>query len=241
MDTKRLPKPGPRMIAHRGLSGLETENTCAAFVAAGNRSYYGVETDVHVSADGAYIIFHDDNTLRVGGEDHVVEETDAATLRAMTLLDRDGGEKTRADLKIPLLREYIRVCRKYDKESVLELKNPMAPGAIAGIVEEIRQEDWLERVIFISFSHENLVELRRLLPRQRLQFLTGDPANEVLLQRLEPWGLDLDIYYKSLTQEGLELMHSRGIQVNCWTVDDPADGERLASWGVDFITSNILE
>ena len=32
-----------------------------------------------------------------------------------------------------------------------------------------------------------------------------------------------------------------GIKVNCWTVDDPEIAERLVSWGVDYITSNILE
>ncbi len=50
MDTLRLSAPKPRMIAHRGLSGIEMENTCSAFVAAGNRSYFGIETDVHVTA-----------------------------------------------------------------------------------------------------------------------------------------------------------------------------------------------
>lgn len=36
-------------------------------------------------------------------------------------------------------------------------------------------------------------------------------------------------------------MHENGVEVNCWTVDDPADAQRLAEWGVDYITSNILE
>ena len=188
MNTVSFRRHSPvRMVAHRGVSGLETENTCAAFVAAGNRSYFGVETDVHVSADGRFIIFHDDNTQRVGLEDHVIEQTDAAILRAMTLTDRDGGGKTRSDLRIPLLSEYVRICRKYEKTCVLELKNPMTPQAIAGIVENIRAEGWLEQVIFISFAHENLVELRRLLPQARLQFLTGDAADEALLARLLPW------------------------------------------------------
>lgn len=51
-DTLRLGLQGVNMIAHRGVSGLERENTCAAFVAAGNRSYYGIETDIHRTADG---------------------------------------------------------------------------------------------------------------------------------------------------------------------------------------------
>ena len=136
MNTIKFERAGAnvRMIAHRGVSALETENTCAAFVAAGSRSYYGVETDVHVSADGQFIIFHDDNTLRVGKEDHVIEQTPAQILRAMVLTDLDGGGKTRSDLKIPVLGEYIRICCKYEKECVLELKNPMTPDAIAGIV-----------------------------------------------------------------------------------------------------------
>lgn len=242
MNTIKFERTGQtRMIAHRGVSGLETENTCAAFVAAGNRSYFGVETDVHVSADGAFIIFHDDDTERVGLEKHIIEDTNSAILRNMLLTDLDGGTKTRSDLRIPLLREYIRICRKYEKVCVLELKNPMAKDAVAGIVKELQEEDWLENVIFISFSHENLVGLRRLLPEAKLQFLTMDAADEALLEKLEPWGFDLDIYYPALTRSGLTLMHEHGIEVNCWTVDEAVDAQRLAEWGVDYITSNILE
>ena len=44
-----------KMVAHRGVSGLETENTCAAFIAAGNRTYFGVETDIYRTADGKFV------------------------------------------------------------------------------------------------------------------------------------------------------------------------------------------
>ena len=36
-------------------------------------------------------------------------------------------------------------------------------------------------------------------------------------------------------------LHAKGIVINCWTVDDPQRAEELAAWGVDYITSNILE
>ena len=75
MDTIRFDKNNVKIIAHRGLSGLECENTCAAFVAAGNRSYYGIETDVHVTKDGKIIVFHDDNTERMTGKKKIVEKT----------------------------------------------------------------------------------------------------------------------------------------------------------------------
>ena len=36
-------------------------------------------------------------------------------------------------------------------------------------------------------------------------------------------------------------MHAHGVEVNCWTVDDPVTAQMLSNWGVDYITSNILE
>ena len=106
-DTVRVRTPGVRMIAHRGLSGIEKENTCAAFVAAGNRSYYGVETDIHRTSDGRLIVFHDDNLQRIAGVDLTVEETDFDTLRAVRMADRDGVP--RHDLVLPSLEEYVSV------------------------------------------------------------------------------------------------------------------------------------
>ena len=73
------------MIAHRGVSGLEKENTCSAFVAAGNRSYYGIETDVHLTADGRFIICHDNDLKRVAGEDVTIENTTFDELRKIVL------------------------------------------------------------------------------------------------------------------------------------------------------------
>ena len=72
----------PRMIAHRGLSGIETENTAAAFVAAGQHPYFGIETDVHRTVDGKFIIIHDDNTKRVAGDEMIVEKTTFETLKS---------------------------------------------------------------------------------------------------------------------------------------------------------------
>lgn len=54
MDATKVSSGKTRMIAYRGVSGLKCENTNAAFVAAENRSYFGIETDVHVTADGKF-------------------------------------------------------------------------------------------------------------------------------------------------------------------------------------------
>ena len=69
-NTIKLENKGhTQMIAHRGVCGLEPENTNAAFIAAGNRSYYGIESDVHKTADDKFVIMHDGNTLRMTGDD----------------------------------------------------------------------------------------------------------------------------------------------------------------------------
>lgn len=241
MDTIRINSGKTKMVAHRGVSGLEKENTLCAFVAAGNRSYYGIETDVHRTADGQFVIVHDDNTLRVAGETQnlPVEQSDLAALRKVTLLDVDGSAG-RVDLRLPTLREYIRCCKKYGKDCVLELKNRIATEDIARMVEEIRAEGYLDHVIFIAFSRENMTDLRGMLPEQTLQLLLK-MLDEEALEFMCRNRLDVDIYWKALTREWVERLHAAGVKVNVWTVDDPAVGEQMAEWGVDYITSNILE
>ena len=239
MDTIKINAGKTLMVAHRGVSGIEKENTHAAFVAAGNRSHYGIETDVHRTLDGKYVCFHDDTTGRVAIDNLVVEESTFDTLRNLLLTDVDG-KKGRTDLRIPTLQEYIQICKKYDKVAVLELKNHFPEEDVIRIIEIIQQEGYLSNVIFISFDFENMLTIRRLLPKQRAQYLTVKYSEE-LVEQLVNERLDLDILHEALTKENIEYMHSRRIAINCWTVDDPARAEELVSWGVDFITSNILE
>ena len=75
MNTIKLNHKNVLMVAHRGVSGLEPENSIPAFIAAGNRSYYGVETDVHVTGDGKFVVIHDDHTGRVAGDNLCVEQS----------------------------------------------------------------------------------------------------------------------------------------------------------------------
>lgn len=237
-DTIHVDLPGVRMVAHRGVSGLERENTCAAFVAAGNRSYFGVETDIHRTADGQYIVFHDDNLVRLLGDERVVEEMRFDELRALRLTDLDGN--ARGDLLLPTLAEYVNICKKYDKDCVLEVKNHFEPEDIDNVIAIIRGIGWLERTIFISFDLPNMLCIREKLPQQRAQYLVSSFGDD-LLSILTQNHLDLDIKYSSLSAEQVRACHEAGIKVNVWTVNEAADAERLAGYGVDFITSNILE
>ena len=239
MNTIKFNKKDTLIIAHRGLSGIEKENTNAAFVAAGNRSYYGIETDVHKTLDGRYVVFHDDTTGRVAIDNMEVEKTTFDCLRNLLLTDIDG-KKGRTDIRIPTLEEYISICKKYEKIAVLELKNAFTEDEVYEIVDIIKSFDYLENVIFISFCLENLIYLRKKYPEQPAQFLI-DNYEDWLLATLKEHNLDLDIKYTSLNAENMKDLHDAGIKVNCWTCDDAAAGENLADLGIEYITSNILE
>ncbi len=241
MNTIKLDSRHVKMIAHRGLSGLETENTCAAFVAAGNREkYFGIETDIHSTSDGKFIIIHDDTTGRVcGGDDMTVEQTTFDTLRKLQVNDLEGG-RTRGDLILPTLEEYVSIVRKYEKVCVLELKNEFPKEEVFRIVERIDELGYLENTIFISFALNNLIALRERYPHQPAQYLLsawGEDSMEIL----KKYDLDLDIKYTAVTKELCDAIHAEGKVINCWTCNTAEEGAALVEMGIDMITTNILE
>ncbi len=239
MDTVRIDKKNCRLIAHRGVSGLERENTCPAFVAAGVKSYYGIETDVHVTGDGKYIICHDDNVSRVAGVDMKIEKSSFADLRALRLTDTDG-KTYRSDLVLPTLEDYLAICRKYGKVAFLELKNETDKEHIDGIFALVKDMGWLDHTTFISFNQKNLVALRKKHERVSIQFLT-DRANEENFCFMNEYRIDADLCGRCVNGEYVARLHAAGLLVNCWTIDRPQDAAKLIEAGVDFITTNILE
>lgn len=239
MNTIKIRKKNTRLIAHRGLSGIEKENTNSAFVAAGNRSYYGIETDIHKTADGRFVVIHDESLERVGGEKILVENVSLNVSQSVVLFDKDGT-KDRYDLRVSTLENYLQICKKYEKHSVLELKSNFTDEEIAKIIDIIKEQGHLENVTFISFDYENLKKIKKVLPNQSAQYLFWEIKDEIV-NRLVEDKIDVDVYYKALTEENIQMLHSKGLKVNCWTVDDKKIAQDLVKWGIDLITTNILE
>lgn len=240
MNTIKLDTGETKLIAHRGLSGLERENTCSAFVAAGNRAgIFGIETDVHRTADGKFVLFHDDNTQRVGLDHLVLEETTFQTLRSLQLTDRDGT-RSRGDLMMPTVEEYIGICKRYEKTCVFEFKNVLPKEDVIRLAEIFRREDYLDRAIFISFQPDNLFALREHDQEVSIQLLL-DRWREEAMEPMTRLHIGLDINYRALTKELVDRVHAAGLPVNCWTVNDPDEARKLIDMGVDYITSDILE
>jgi glycerophosphoryl diester phosphodiesterase len=239
MKTIRFKKNKTKVIAHRGLSGIEVENTNSAFVAAGNRSYYGIETDIHKTADGQFVIGHDDNYKRISGEEIYLESQTLENLEKIVFFDKDGT-KIRVDLRPARLETYLKIVKKYEKHAILELKSAFTDEEIARIIEIIKEYDYLDNLTFISFNYDNLLKVKSILPNQSAQYLFWKVTDEEIA-RLVRDKIDVDVWCKELTREQIEACHKAGLTVNCWTVDEIADGERFAEWGIDYITSNILE
>ncbi|MBR6737871.1 MAG: hypothetical protein IKL82_05870 [Clostridia bacterium] len=228
-----------KMVAHRGLSGLEVENTVNAFRLAGNHSYYGVEADVRKTSDGKFVMCHDDSLKRISGFDLKVENSTLNSLKNVVLYDKNSKSKTQ-NIKIATLEEYIEVCKECQKHCYLELKPAFSLDDISNIISIINNYNYLESVTFISFDYQNLLHVRSLLPTQPVQFLFNEVTNEIK-EKLARDKIDVDVKHKGIKKADVEYFHSIGLKVNCWTVDSKATAEKLISWGVDYITTNILE
>lgn len=240
MDTIKINKGNAQIVAHRGLSGLERENTASAFVAAGNRSYFGIETDVRVTADGNFILLHDDDAVRCGGDYVIPEKSTLQTIQSVQLYDMDG-KRGRVDLRIPEMVDYLRICKRYDKVCVLEFKGYFSVENMEKVVEIVKNEYCLEKMIFISFSIDNLKNLRAVCPESHCQFLTGEYKQEII-DMLKELKMGIDIWSTAITEEAqVRHMLEEGLEVNVWTVDNKDLAEKLISWGVQYVTSNILE
>ncbi len=232
-------KKSTQFIAHRGLSGLELENTISAFVAAGNRSYIGIETDVHVTRDGKFVVFHDDDTSRLCDKKFTLSKTTYKTLKNLTLKPQKN-RTVGSDFIIPDLKDYLSICASYGKIAVLELKERMDTKHIKQIYAEVEKYYDPQKMIFISFSLDNLKDLRQMYPDANIQYLV-QRFDDNVLNKLKEYKFDLDIGHWVCSKEVIDKCHKNGIKVNCWTVDNLGDAERLIDYGVDYITTNILE
>lgn len=237
MDTIKVEKKKTLMVAHRGLSGLERENSMNAFVAAVNRSYYATECDIHLTKDKVFVICHDDHTRRVSNFDVVIKETTYEDLQKVRLNGFNSDMPDRY-LYLPTLLEYLQLHRKYNKQCVVEVKCPLSNEEVDMLLSLVN--DYLDLITFISFNLDNLIKIRDRNQDIRIQFLTSS-YDDSLIPLLKQNKLDIDINYQALSLEIIQAFHEAKIFVNAWTINDKLVAEKLIDWGIDFITTNILE
>ena len=229
---------GVRLIAHRGIASCAPENTVASFIAAGKeKDIFGIESDVHRTGDGAFVMIHDDSTRRVAERELKIRASQLSELRALTLHMPDG---TRSDAwRIPTLEEYLSVCREYHKAAFIELKYGLSDEDIRALAAAVRAAGYLSHTAFISFTLSYLVTLRELLPGVPLFLLTAE-APEHTLRTLVRHGIGIDLLWEAYTPETAKRIKKYALPTGVFTVNDPALLRRMSARGATYITTDTL-
>jgi glycerophosphoryl diester phosphodiesterase len=228
-----LDHPGVLAFAHRGGALDAPENTMAAFAQAIAQGYRYLETDVHATADGVAVAFHDDTLDRVADRPGNISTLGWSDVRAA----RVGGEP------IPGLDELLGAW----PQARINL-DPKTDAAAALLDDAIRRHDAWDRVCIGSFSGSRLAALRRRLgPR----LTTSMGPLEVARLKLASLGVPTGGFAAACAQipvreHGITLVtpalvaaaHARGLQVHVWTIDEEAEMERLIDLGVDGLMTD---
>lgn len=240
-----LDAPLPLAMAHRGGAHLPAneglENSLVAFANAVALGYRYLETDVHATADGVLLAFHDHSLDRVTDRHGDIAALPWDVVRRA----RIGGREP-----IPRLEELLDAFP--DARVNVDVKHASAVGPL---VAAVRRTGSLDRVCVASFSDRRLAAVRGALgpglctsygPRDAttLRLLSALPRSPAALRRLLPHGVpcaQLPVRLGRVTvvtPRLVDLAHAAGLLVHVWTVDDPAQMEALLDLGVDGLITD---
>lgn len=194
--------------------------------------YDHVETDVHATADGILIAFHDETLDRVTDRTGRVGDLPWSQVRSARIAGREP---------IPLLAEVLDAFP--DVRVVIDPKSDEAVAPLAACIAGV-----LGRVCVGSFSDQRLARLRARFGRA---LCTSAGPREVVALRLASWGVPLWVGAAQCVQVPVRsgavpvvdarfvaAAHRRRLPVHVWTVDDPVEQQRLIDLGVDGIVTD---
>jgi glycerophosphoryl diester phosphodiesterase len=230
----------PLVLGHRGASAEAPENTLAAFRLAMAQGADGVELDVWRCATGEVVVIHDEDLARVAGAPLRVEASPLAALRAFDV-GAWKGERFRGE-RIPLLSEVLDAL----PDAIVNVELKSRGGRDLGLAHAAAEVIWRAgaggRVVVSSFDW-------RLLAAYRLA--SPDVPAGLLFEPSRAWRLRTFLGIRALrpaaihpdravaTDARVRRWSARGLAVNVWTVDDPAEAARLGRAGAAAIITNV--
>jgi glycerophosphoryl diester phosphodiesterase len=246
----------PVNFAHRGDSTRAPENTLDAFDAAIELGAGGLELDVHLTRDGYVVVIHDTTVDRTTGGSCAVEAVTLDELRRFDAGHRfspDGGMTypyRGRGLGVPTL---VEVLESFPGAAVnIDIKE-VRPGYEEAVLKAIREVGAEGRTLVVSKYHPSVRRVREisgggvptgasrrevgvfyLLSKLRLEGLLS-PAYDALQVPVSFAGVPL------VTRRFVEAAHARGVRVDAWIVNDPAEMRRLLDLGVDVIMTDHPE
>jgi glycerophosphoryl diester phosphodiesterase len=234
-----LDHPGPIPFAHRGGAGEQLENTLAAVEAVVRLGYRYIETDVHATADGTLLAFHDERLERVSDGNGAIASLPYDVVARARIAGRE---------RIPLLEDLLATWP--DLRVNIDVK---ADGAVDPLVAAIRRTGALGRVCVGSFTGRRTARVRAALGPDLCTSLgpRGVAALRAVAWRAAPlrrvvMAEGARCAQVPLSSRGIRLVdrrfveaaHRLGLAVHVWTVDDPDEMARLLDLGVDGLMSD---
>lgn len=227
-DSPWLTSTRPLIIGHRGASADAPENTLVAFALALEQNADGIEFDVQLCADGVAVVMHDDTVDRTcDGTGRVVDLT-LADLRLMTI----ENEHT-----IPTLDEVFELLGRRALYNVELKMGGDGERLAAAVARSIAAHGVGDLALISSFSPLVVRHARRHLPAA----VPVGHLRERRLTRLVHTFIHAEADHPdhALVDEALMTWaRRRGLRVNVWTVDEPAEAERLMRLGVNGLITN---
>ncbi len=226
------------VFAHRGASAYAPENTLPAFALAMEQGADGIELDIHLSRDGELVVIHDELLDRTTNGTGPVGEHTLAELRGLCA---DNGMDGFAEARIPTLREVLALVKPGNMLVNIELKTGILwyQGIEEKALALVRGMGMQDRVIWSSFNHYSVREVRRLDPTARTAWLFSDVICEVeqLAAAQGVNGLHPALYHTQMA-DLLGTYLASGLDLRVWTVNGEAELRRLMAAGADVITND---
>ncbi len=213
-------------IGHRGVAGVEPENTLRSFVAAERAGLDVVELDLHLSKDGELVVMHDADVDRTTDGTGPIAEKTLAELRA---LDAGLGER------VPVFEEAL------DAVSLpvqAEIKDVAAARTLA---EVMLRRDLVRRVEVISFHDEAIVEIARLVPGVRTALVAQYYGPEVVDRAVAAGAGTVCLDIRRLTLEVVERARAADLRVFSWTINTQQQLRLVRAFGLDGATTDYPE
>jgi glycerophosphoryl diester phosphodiesterase len=229
-----------RMLAHRGGKAEQDENTLAAFKATYAAGCHGFETDIHITADGKYVIMHDgllDRTTTGSGR---VEHLSSAYIRTITT---KGGEP------VPFLEDlldFFKDCEGLYVEFEMKTNQEFYPEELLhkycedvySMVTAAKPKDAL--FVFTSFDPRPLLYLRAHHPDAEVMYITGKPCSHETVDLCKALGINrLAATVNASSRESVKYAHQNGLLVSLWPGEKCADSHMAFLMGSDYLCSDI--
>ena len=221
------------MIAHRGHSAVEPGNTEAAFLSAVENGSGGIETDVRVTADGVFVVNHNDEATFADGTQLIVADATCAQLTEKPL----KNDKSNKTVYLCTFRRYLEICRDANMICFIELKGNFTDEQIHDLFTMAAEVYDLKMCQLQSFEFDNLIKAHEAFPDLKIMYTYAKGCPDY--RRCFDYGFDIDSDYKSATRAMVKEFHDRGLKVGLWTANDRRTLLYCRSLGVDFIESDI--